>query len=206
MKTFLSATVIAASLFFFVPSRASADTLLIISSPASVTPASTFDVDVNIIGAVDLYDYELDLSFDPTVLAADSVSEGSFLDGGGATFFIPGTIDNIGGTVTFNADSLLGPPPGVTGDGTLLVFEFTALNAGTSALTIENEILQDSLGDITSDTTTAGSVTVETSGGGGGIPTVPEPSTLLLLLLGVVALFARAVTKTRTGLFASFRG
>jgi Cohesin domain/PEP-CTERM motif len=204
MKTLLYVTIIIAAIFFFVPSRASADSVLIVSNPATATPTDTFDVAVNISGAVDLYDYELDLSFDPTVLEANSVSKGSFLDDGGATFFIPGTIDNIGGTISFNADTLLGPPPGVTGDGILLVFSFTALNPGTSALTIENEILQDSLGDIISDTTTAGSVTVETAGGGN--QTVPEPSTLLLLLVGVVGLLALAATKVKTALSASFRG
>jgi hypothetical protein len=131
------------------------------------------------------------------LLEATSVSEGSFLNGGvaGTTFFIPGTIDNTGGTISLNADSLIGPPPGVDGDGILLVFDFTALNPGTSALTIENEILVDSGGNIISDTTTGGSVTVEAA-----IPTVPEPSTLLLLSLGVLALVALAETRAKTGL------
>jgi len=73
---------------------------------------------------------------------------------------------------------------GANGDGTLLVFEFTALNPGTSALTIENEILVDSTISIIPDTTTAGSVTIETPGS----QNVPEPSSLALLLVGIMAL------------------
>lgn len=185
MKTVISAMLVVASLSLMLPSRTFADSVLSTSSPATVAQGSTFSVDVNISGAVDLYAFQLDLSFDPTLLEATSVSEGSFLNGGvaGTTFFIPGTIDNTGGTVSLNADSLIGPLPGVDGDGTLLVFDFTALNPGTSALTIENETLVDSGGNIISDTTTGGSVTVEA-----GIQAVPEPSTLLLLSVGVLAL------------------
>jgi len=189
MKT-IYATILAAWLFLLIPNRAFADSLSV-SSPATALQGSTFVVVVDITGATDLFAYELDLSFDPTVLEATSVSEGSFLDGGvpGSTFFVPGTIDNTGGTITFNSDSLIGPIPGIAGDGTLLAFDFTALNAGTSALTIENELLVDSGGNIISDTTTPGSVTVQAA-------TVPEPSSLLLLLVGTLALVALA-TKRR---------
>jgi hypothetical protein len=199
MKT-ISATILVALFFLFAPSSAFADSVLSVSSPATVAPGDTFAVDVNISGAADLYAFQLDLAFDPTLLEATSVSEGSFLDGGvsGNTFFIPGTIDNTGGTVSLNADSLIGPPPGVTGDGTLLVFDFTALNPGTSALTIENEILLDSGLNILTDTTTPGSVTIE-----GETQAVPEPSTLPLFLLGIVALIGLAAAKVRTGRPAS---
>jgi hypothetical protein len=69
------------------------------------------------------------------------------------------------------------PETGITGTGTLVILEFTALAQGTSPLTIANEILQDSTGAQISDTTTGASVTVT---GGGPVPT-PEPSSLLLL-------------------------
>jgi hypothetical protein len=202
MKT-ISATILVALFLLFAPSGAFADSVLSVPSPTTVTPGDTFTVDVNISGAADLYAFQLDLAFDPTLLEATSVSEGSFLDGGvpGITFFVPGTIDNTGGTVSFNADSLIGPPPGVTGDGTLLVFDFTALNPGTSALSIENELLVDSGGNLITDTKSGGSVTVE-----GGTQAVPEPSSLLLLLVGVVALFALVGIKSKTGRLVSVRG
>lgn len=196
MKTTFLAILFLAVFSLLTPSRGLADAVLSVSSPASVSQGDMFEVDVDITGASDLYGFQLDLAFDPTLLEADSVSEGSFLSDSGVnpTFFLPGTIDNTGGTVSLNADSLLTAISGANGDGVLLIFEFTALDPGTSALAIENEILVDSQGNISGDTTEAGSVTVTGQGQGGG-PSVPEPSSLLLLFLGVVAVVTLSAKK-----------
>jgi len=161
----------------------------------SPNAGDTFDVNVNVTGASDLYAYQLDLTFDPTLLSAVSVSEGPFLPGGGTTFFIPGTIDNVGGSVAATADALIGPIPGVSGDGTLLTFEFTALAPGTSALTLANPFLFDSsLNDITANTTFGnGSVTI-----GAATSVTPEPGTYLALCAILLLLTAtRKVYLTR---------
>ncbi len=136
---------------------------------------------MEIVSAADLYDYQLDLTFDPTVLQATSVIDGGFLGTGGATFFLPGTIDNTDGSITFNADTLLGAISSANGSGALLEFDFTALAPGVSALSIQNLILQDSTGAVLDATTTDGSVTVKTSS------KVPEPSGLALCLMGLLA-------------------
>ena len=171
---------IVSALFILSPS-ALADSNLSVSSPATVSLGNAFVVDVNISSVTNLFDYQLDLAFNRGVLSATGVTEGPFLSTGGSTFFIPGTIDNVGGTITFNADTLLGAVPGVSGNGTLIVFDFTAIASGKSPLTIENAILQDSTGVILSDTVTNDSVTVQ------GTTPVPEPSGLMLLLTGGAA-------------------
>jgi general secretion pathway protein D len=183
--------VVASAALMLLPSIALADSANVsVVTPGTVSQGATFSVDVNISGATDLYAFQLDLSFDPSVLSATGVSEGSFLPSGGSTFFLPGTIDNVGGTITSNADTLLGAIPGVSGSGTLIVFDFTALAPGTSIFTIGNEILLDSTGAVLSDTTTNGSVTVQGPGA------VPEPSSLMLLGVGVLGLAGLALKKT----------
>jgi hypothetical protein len=183
-KTILLVAVCLFTSLLLLPSHALAgSTSLTVIAPATVSQGSTFSADVKISDVTDLYDFQFDLSFNNAVLqATNNILEGTFLSGGGSTFFIPGTIDNTTGNVTFNADTLLGAVPGVSGSGTLAVFGFMALAPGTSNLTISNVLLQDSSGASLSGTTTGGSVTVQ------GPATVPEPSGLTLLAMGLLVL------------------
>ena len=171
-------------LFLLSASRTFAGTIDVAGPVSDPKIGDTFEVDVDVSGIADLYAFQFDLTFDPTLLAADSVTEGAFLPGGGTTFFVPGTIDNTGGDISANADTLIAAIPGVTGDGTLVKFEFTALAAGTSAISFANEILLDSsLNDTTADSTFQnGSVTVSDAS------TVPEPKTLTFLCVGLLPL------------------
>src|ERR1700738_2856491 len=110
---------IAGALLVSVFSRSTfADSLSVVPSSSTVSAGANFVVGVNISGASDLYDFQLDLSFNPAVLQATNVAEGAFLSTGGFTFFLPGTIDNTAGTITFNADTLLTAISGVSGSGT----------------------------------------------------------------------------------------
>ena len=160
---------------------AMADTIVSVGPVGPVSVGDAFAVDVNISGVNDLGAFQLDLLFDPAIVQLNNVNEGAFLPSGGPTFFIPGFIDNVGGSATFNADALLGVP-GVSGSGVLLEFDFQALAAGTSSLSLSNVILQDSVGNFIDSGLANGSVTVESEGGGGGPVTTPEPGTLHLLL------------------------
>jgi general secretion pathway protein D len=145
----------------------------------SVSAGDTFSLDVFITDVTDLYAYQFDVSFDPGVLSAQDLTEGSFLATGGATFFIPGSIDNVAGLISFTATTLLGPDPGVSGNGTLAVVEFSAIGTGTSPIDLSNVLLLDStIIDITADVV-AGAVDVQDNGG-----SIPEPATLWLLALG----------------------
>jgi general secretion pathway protein D len=149
----------------------------------SVTPAAALiginqalNLDVKLIGVTDLYAYQFDLKFDPTVLEALSVSEGSYLSNGGPTLFFPGSVDNVGGIITFTADTLEGLS-GVSGSGTLASFSFEAITVGSSSIEIQNVVLLDS---------TLAGIAYDVSGGGVAV-VAPEPSEAPVLLVFGVA-------------------
>lgn len=172
-------------LWLFVASTSLvAATISIQPTTVGVTAGQTFMVTVQISGASDLYGYQFDLGFDPMVLAATSVTEGPFLSSGGPTIFAPGAIDNVGGSITANADILSGPLSGVNGSGTLLNASFHAVTAGASGVSLFNVIALNSFGQGLNLSTSGSTVTVTASGG------VPEPGTGLLLGAGAVGLFA----------------
>jgi hypothetical protein len=191
----LSVGLFVATLF---SSAAFADAVLTVApSAGTVNNGSAFTVDVNISGVTDLYDYQFDLDFNPAVLQATGVVEGSFLSSGGATFFLPGSIDDSAGTIDFNADSLLTAISGVSGSGTLLEIEFSAIALGSSALTIPDNsdlILQDSSGALIS---TGAPVNSQVQVKGHSNTGVPEPSGLVLLVAGLLACGALAEKNRR---------
>jgi len=72
-----------------------------VSAPPTVDKGSTFSVSIMVDSVTDLYGAQFSVSFNPSVLTAQSVNEGSFLKQGGAsTFFNAPTIDNSVGTIT----------------------------------------------------------------------------------------------------------
>lgn len=166
----------------------------------SVSPAATnvalgnsVVVNVNIADVADLYGFQFDLTFNASVLSAVSVSEGSFLVSGGN--FFSGFTDNVGGTVTFVANSLSGPVAGVTGGGLLASLTFDSVGVGTSLIFASNVILLDSvLGDIPVSEINDGSVTVESGA-------VPEPAAIayISLAFGAMGLVRRYRQSTAIG-------
>ena len=138
MKTNISiavAMIVFAALMLASDAFADSTTLNAVANQATVSSGASLSVNVNISNVADLYDYQLDITFNPNVVSAIGVTEGAFLQSGGLTFFIPGTIDNSAGSITLNAGTLLSAISGVTGGGTLVVFDFTALSPGTSTFT-----------------------------------------------------------------------
>jgi|SRR5271167_1453589 len=170
---------------FSLPSFADGiPTLSVAPSPSTVSAGNSINLDVTISAVTDLYAFQFDLSFDPGTVSAASITEGSFLPGGGATFFLPGTIDNVGGTIASTADSLVGAIPGVNGSGTLAVLTLTGLAPGISSIDFSNVFLLDSNLNGINAVLQSGSVAVTP----GTVPT-PEPNSLVLLIAGLGTVF-----------------
>jgi Cohesin domain len=174
------------------PGTARASAILSIQD-LSASLGDTVTVEVDISDVSDLYAFQFDLIFDPTIMSDSSSTEGPFLPGGGATFFIPGTIDNVNGAVSQTADTLLSAVAGVNGSGALAFFQFSAIGAGYSALAIpiDSVILLDSnLNEIPFDVTN-GSLTVQDRA------EAPEPAPEFLLGMGLLGC-GMALQKRRT--------
>jgi adhesin HecA-like repeat protein len=183
-KHFLFAAFGVAALGGYAAMAVAQATLGIDPTAQIITAGSVVTVDVDIANVRNLYGYQFDLSFNPTVLEAVSSSEGSFLSSGGTTFFISGTNDNRGGTVAATADTLLTAVNGVSGSGELAVFTFDAIGKGISTVAIQNETLLDSNLHVIAGTATGGSITV--TSGAAPAPEIDPASAIsgLTLLLG----------------------
>jgi len=175
---------------FSLPSFADDVPILSIApSSSTVGAGSNVVLDVNIANVTDLFAFQFDLSFAPGTVSAASIVEGAFLAGGGTTAFIPGTIDNVGGTIAATADTLIGPGPGVNGSGTLVVLTLTGLAPGTNSIDFSSVFLLDSNLTGINSGLQSGSVTVTSTA-------VPEPNTLVLLIAGMSLLASRFLRKT----------
>jgi general secretion pathway protein D len=97
--------------------------------------------------------------------------EGPFLASAGSTFFFSGI--STPGSIQFVFDTLLGAGPGATGSGLLAHFNFTALGTGSGTFSLANVLAQDTPGNLINVALTPAQVTV------------PEPTTLALLSLGL---------------------
>jgi general secretion pathway protein D len=181
LAQFLS--IVALVIFFSRP--ASADAILNFNVPTGpVGVGSTISIPVEVSGAADLYAFQFDVSYNPSVLQLLSISEGSFLSSAGSTFFIPGSIDNSSGIASFNADTLIGLGPGAFGNGDLLDLGFQVTSPGSSNLTLSNVILLDSqLADISFETESGYFSTTASA--------VPEPNLFWLLTAAAACLFLR---------------
>jgi general secretion pathway protein D len=129
---------------------------------------------VNVTGITDLYAFQFDISFNPAVLSANTVTDGATFSSIGV-FFSPGFIDNVGGTISFIGDSLSGPGPGISTDGTLATITFDTIGNGTSAIDLANVVLLDS---------GLNNIAASVSGASVTVGSVPEPATFMLLVWG----------------------
>ncbi len=103
-----------------------------------VNAGDKFALNLMVEDSTSLAGWQLDIAFNPDVLAAVSVTESSFLSkDGGNTFFQEGEIDNAGGEIT-GIGGVLISRSGVSGAGTLLSVIFEAKAAGEGQLQLHN--------------------------------------------------------------------
>jgi len=123
-------------LMVVAPLRVQADgPTLVQVSPASktVSAGQTFTINVACTPGQSIKSFELKVSFNPTLLQANAVSEGTIFTGY-TTFFNAGTINNTAGTIV-DVYGLIVGAGGVTNPGSLVSFSFTARSAsGTSTI------------------------------------------------------------------------
>jgi hypothetical protein len=167
---------------------------LALLSPAHAAPvlemstansASRVDLAVRVRDVVDLYAYQFTLNFDRALLTAMTGTEGPFLPSRGTTFFHPGDIDNIAGSITFVLGTLLGPVAGVVGSGDLATFSFGAMQSGSANFRLSDVLLLDSSGaQIAAEVRSL-------------VAAVPEPASLGLVAIGLFAVLGRRTMRAR---------
>lgn len=164
---------------------------------AMIGDMPSFDINVSGLGAFSapsVSAFDVDVAFDSTVLAFNSVNFGVGLDLFAFGFNIigvtpgPGTVNVF--EVSFDFPSDLDT---LQSDAfTLFSVKFDAIGPGTSSINLSVNTLGDSIGDPLQADATPGSVTVAA---------VPEPSTISLLLagLGLAAVRLRRKSASRRG-------
>jgi len=120
-----------------------ATNLSITPSYQQVTAGNVFQVNVTLEDVTNLYSFQFDLNYDPSILQYVDVGNtyvGPFLSSGGASIFVlpptvtPGFLDNFAAT-------RIATTTGVSGSGVLAKLQFIGLSAGSSTITFSNDML-----------------------------------------------------------------
>jgi len=92
-----------------LPVKADGPTLVQVSpSDITVSALQTFSLNITCNPSQPIKAFELKISFDPSLLQANSITEGAIFSGY-STFFNDGTIDNIAGTIINIYNLIIGP-------------------------------------------------------------------------------------------------
>lgn len=109
----------------------------------TLTPSTSFGINVSIINATSVYSYNFTLTYDPTILEVVDANIGNFFSP--TTMFIV-NIDNNIGYVTFSA--WLSPPESpVSGNGKLATITFHVKGLGPSPLILTDMAIFDETGN-----------------------------------------------------------
>ena len=161
----------------YLPTHVSAAGAVIVSVSAptqAVNSGQQFMVNINVQPNNAITGAQFNLSFNPSLVTVNSVTEGNLFNQSGAgTYFMSGTINNTAGTVTGVADAIIGSGQSVSNPGTFAVITMTArTTSGTSNLNLSNVIAADSKVQSLSVTLVNGQVVIS-----GGQTTTTTPTT-----------------------------
>jgi hypothetical protein len=146
----LSVLLLACSLVNFSPTLLAQNATLYIDPPdiAGLNVGETFKINVTVSNVIDLYGWQLKLTYRNDALNATSMSEGPFLKKGGAsTFFYPAEFtDNYNSThgLIIVACTRTSVENGVDGSGTLVTIAFKVKAAVSTVLHLFDTKLIDS--------------------------------------------------------------
>jgi hypothetical protein len=146
-----------------VPKLNASNTVIHVAPPAisDAVVGQDYTVNINVTDVADLYAWEFQLSYDPTIL---SVTSTSIVDGGlnTPTHTYQNVTDNVNGQLWL-ALSSIHPATGITyPEHAILEIVFHAISAEICNLHLSGTILSDSTGTAISHTDADGTITVST--------------------------------------------
>ncbi|PKP58208.1 hypothetical protein CVT91_08990 [Candidatus Atribacteria bacterium HGW-Atribacteria-1] len=114
------------------PPAGTAGVLYLEPANLSLTPSQDFAVELKTTSITNLKGYSVTLSYDPTFISLQEVTEGPFLSEKGETFFYK-KVDDTKDTILIDC-AVLGSKVSVSGEGTLATLSFTCLKAGSTSI------------------------------------------------------------------------
>ena len=123
------------------PSAEKAGVLYLEPADLTLTPSQDFTVELKVTSITDLKGYSVTLSYDPTLISLQEVTEGPFFSSKGKTFFYS---KEDKGTILIDC-ALLGKTLSTSGEGTLATLSFTCLKAGSTSIEFSLAKTRDTL-------------------------------------------------------------
>jgi hypothetical protein len=123
------------------PPAGTAGVLYLEPANLALTPSEDFTVELKVTSITNLKGYSVTLSYDPTLISLQEVTEGPFFSTKGETFFYSKE-DNA---IILIDCALLGKSLSLSGEGTLATLSFTCLKAGSTGIEFSLAKTRDTL-------------------------------------------------------------
>ncbi len=161
----------------------------------------------------DLYAFQVEIDFDPTVLQVLDVNEGTLLPDyaastGTTTLWLPGFIDNTGGSVSFIVDTLTGVSSGAdtSKGGLLFSVDFQAIGTSPGTTVSLSNVCMQSAHDVSVQTCALSDDVIGTSSLasatiGVAVAPAPEPSSWIYFGIGSTVLLLGSLRRKRSSMF-----